>query len=472
MSNSSFDKKSQRNSKVNNFFAVFSVISFCFILILGGVLFFTLPKKEVSEIERRELASFPKFSVQNLLSGKFTDELSIYISDNFAFRDNLVKQSFELENKRGFRPDGIKVYSSDQNFTSEKKKDLLKCIDSALIPARISKQDLPTNVVGEKALPKSFLQSLISDPSEYADLTKADLTGEKRGALFTIGDTALEIFYGNKNVANDYASTINSFRYALPANVRVFDMTVPTHFEFGLPSKYKDSYGRRQKPFIDEIYANLDAGITTVDAYSEILKNYNMGKYLYFRTDHHWTALGAYYAYVAFAKSAGFEPVPIEQYEKGKIDKFLGTFYSSTYDTSLSQNPDFVEYFLPFTNYTMTNYRQDGVSTYKGSVIYKNIHSDSGGYLVFLGGDVPLSVIETENSTGSSIIVFKESYGNAFIPFLLSHYDKIYVADIRTFPFSLTEYITENNISDVLFCNNIMTACSAARVMNIMNLQK
>ena len=163
-------------------------------------------------------------------------------------------------------------------------------------------------------------------------------------------------------------------------------------------------------------------------------------------------------------------PIVNKDFKGQRIDKFLGTFYSSTYDSKLLSNPDFVEYYLPFTEYSMTNYKSDGVSTYKGTVIYQNIRSDSGGYLAFLGGDIPLSVIQTNNQTGKSIIVLKESYGNAFVPFLLPHYDTIYVADIRTFPFNLTDYVVEKNITDVLFCNNIMTACSAARVINIMNL--
>lgn len=461
------DDKQSNTLKINKFFTVFSTVLFCTTLILGGILFFSLPKKKFSELERRNLSEFPKFSFESLASGEFTDKLSLYVSDNFIFRDIFVQQNFALEENRGFRPDGIKIYSSSKTQNSPSNVPITNTLDN---PVQNSDTETSSVVLQEEVLSQNIPEVQISDPSEYADLTKADLEGEKRGALFTIGDTALEIFYGNKNVASDYTQTINSVRNILPQDVRIFDMTVPTHFEFGLPSKYKGSYGREQKPFIDEIYTNLDAGITKVDAYSEILKNYNQGKYLYFRTDHHWTALGAYYAYVAFAKSAGFEPVPIEEYETKRIDKFLGTFYSSTYDSKLLSNPDFVEYYLPFTEYSMTNYKSDGVSTYKGTVIYQNIRSDSGGYLAFLGGDIPLSVIQTNNQTGKSIIVLKESYGNAFVPFLLPHYDTIYVADIRTFPFNLTDYVVEKNITDVLFCNNIMTACSAARVINIMNL--
>jgi len=455
---------------VNRLFCLLTVFIFCAALAVMGILFLILPKSETSEVEKRKIASFPKFTASDFLSGKYMQDISVYCSDNFAFRDNLVKLSFDLEDYRGIRYDDVKIYGTDKmQDVSDDSPEILS-IDEALEKTAASRPDSPSLKIGEEQVPVKPVQTVITNESEYADLTKADLEGEKRGALYMIGDTALEIFYGNENVATDYANTVNSFRYALPASVRVYDMVVPTHFEFGLPSKYLKTVGRREKPFIDGIYSKLDANITAVDAYSEIAKHYNLGEYLYFRSDHHWTGLGAYYAYTQFIKSAGFEPVPIANYQTGRIDKFLGTFYTSTYDKNLEANPDYIDYYLPYTDYDMVNYKSDGVTTYKGKMIYTKIGTVTDGYLAFMGGDVPCSVTTTGNSSGRSIIIFKESYGNAFIPFLLPHYDKIYVADIRSFPFNAVNYITENGITDVLFLNNIMTSCTPARVMNIMNL--
>ncbi len=469
------NNKAKRKKTVilNRLFSVITIFLFSFFVCILGLMFFLLPKQEESEIERRKLTQKPEFSAKNLFSGKYTDDYSVYYSDNFVFRENFVKLGFDLEEKRGLRLDNIKIY----NAGSQQSKDAVSASSSIISkdkPFEHMKPSKPDNVslkIGEEQMPVRVYAE-ITNESEYADLTKEDLTGEQRGPLFMIGDTALEIFYGNSNVAKDYTNTINAFRKSFPQNIRVFDAVIPTHFEFGLPSKYHETVGKRQKPFIDEIYANLVSGISAVDTYSEIQKHYNKGEYLYFRSDHHWTALGAYYAYKQFALSAGFEPIEIERYEKGKIDEFLGTFYSGTYDKNLEGNPDFVEYYKPFTSYTMTNYKADGVSTYEGTMVYENISSVSAGYLVFTGGDIPCAVAQTNNNSGRSIIVFKESYGNAFVPFLLAHYDKVVVADIRTFPFDAISYITDNNITDVLFLNNIMTACTPARVMNIINLIK
>ncbi len=462
--------KRQKLSIIQKIFCIITVCLFAIFIIVPGVLFFILPKQKTSEIERRELEKLPEFSYQSLFSGQLTDDFSTYYSDNFIFRDFLVKTSFSIKDLRGIRADGVKIYdSTSQN--NQLKSNASLCIDMPLTSLNKSFLDNITVSLGEKPLAVTIEQLNLKNKEEYADITKADLEGEKRGALYVIGDTALEIFYGNSTVAFDYATVINGFRNSLPQNVCVYNEVIPTHFEFGLPTKLRETVGTRQKPYIDTIYENLDSGVISVDGYTPINNHYNNGEYLYFRSDHHWTALGAYYAYTAFAEAAGFTPTPLSDFETGKIDKFLGTFYSS-YDKALSENPDFVEYYLPFTPYEMQNYNKDGSSMGAGKVIYENISSVSNGYLAFTGGDKPLSVIKTSNETGRSIIVFKESYGNAFIPFLLAHFDTIYVADIRSFPFETLSFIEDKGITDVLFLNNIMSACTPARVTNIMNLLK
>jgi hypothetical protein len=136
----------------------------------------------------------------------------------------------------------------------------------------------------------------------------------------------------------------------------------------------------------------------------------------------------------------------------------------------LKENPDFVDFYAPTNEYSVLNYRENGTDTYKGTLVYNKVSDITHGYLVFMGGDIPLSIVETDAGTGRSIIVFKESYGNAFVPFLTRNFDKIYIADIRTFPFNAIDYISENGITDILFLNNIMTCCSPPRIKNYIDL--
>ena len=84
-----------------------------FTMLVFGILFFLIPKKEISEAEQRKLASFPEISFHSLWNGSFTSGLNIYYSDNFVMRDKLVKAKFALEEHKGLRLDDVKIYGSD-----------------------------------------------------------------------------------------------------------------------------------------------------------------------------------------------------------------------------------------------------------------------------------------------------------------------------------------------------------------------
>ena len=463
-----------------------SFFLFCifFGMLLCGILFFLLPKKEVSEAEQRKLASFPSLTLQTLWSGDFTSGLNIYYSDNFVMRDELVKAKFALEEHKGLRFDDVKIYGSETGETAENasqtpKENQRTCIDDVTAFEKITANQ-PNVPMAAIDLENPYY----SDPNKHFDFNKADLDdrfadyinmekdqldGEKRGNLFVVGDTALEIFYGNEQVSKDYASVLNAYSDALGDSVTIYDMIVPNHFEFGLPSKYKGKIGKDEKPFLDLVKENLNGKIVFVDIYDTLKTHYNKGEYLYFRTDHHWTGLGAYRAYEKFCESAGLAAVPLDSYEKRTSTGFLGTLYNSSLDKNLAANPDTVEYYVTDLTYEQTNTKKDG-TTYKGRLISEYADGRTNGYLTFMGGDIPLATIRTENTSGRSIIVFKESYGNAFIPFLVPHYDTVYVADIRSFPYNAVTFIQNNHIGEVLFLNNIMTSNTSARVANILEL--
>ena len=129
-----------------------------------------------------------------------------------------------------------------------------------------------------------------------------------------------------------------------------------------------------------------------------------------------------------------------------------------------------MDYYVIDVPYEQTNTNADGVTSYKGSLLSEYKDGRTNGYLTFMSGDIPLATIETENKNGRKIIIFKESYGNAFAPFLVPHYETVYVADIRSFPYNAIDFIRENGITDVMILNNIMSANTPARIANILEL--
>lgn len=459
-------KKRRTNRLITQIFQLITVFVFVSFIIVFGLIFLFSPKSDYSVIEKRPLTEFPKFSIKSLSEGSFTDDITKYVSDNFVLREKFVSLSRTLEENRGIKYDGLTTYSSGNESNID-----IDCIDTPPVKVSKSVPGYETQKLGEKYISKVDFNQVVENTDIYSELDEEEIKGQQVGALYVIKDMALEIFYGNSNIIKDFVNILNTYRLAVPQTVNVYSAVVPTHFEFALPAKYKNEIGKEQKPFIDELYSQLNPDIKTVDVYTNIKNHFIQKEYLYFRTDHHWTALGAYRAYEAFADSAGFEPTPLSMFEERRVERFLGTFYSSTFNNELENNPDVVNYFAPTNQYSVTNYNQDGtIATTNGYVVANKVSGDSNGYLVFMGGDKPLSVIETDAGTGRSLIVFKESYGNAFVPFLTRNFDKIYVADIRTFPFNAVNFVVDNGISDVLFLNNIMTSCSPPRIKNYLDL--
>ncbi len=487
------DKNRKNAASKRNFLLDFLFVAgFVVILTLFGLLFLFLPKKEVSEKEQRALAGMPPFSAETLWDGSYAAGLDAYVSDNLPFRDFFVESKFGMEDLRGVRYRNVKYYgtenaeSADAAGTADTatptdvslllyQKDGLEKMFAAETPKGVpslEKIDLNDPYYAESGSQmQQFLDTsgLKAKFEDYQNLEKEELTGEKRGALFVVGDTALEIFGGSERISLDYADVVNAYADALGKGVTVYNMVIPNHFEFGLPEAYHDSVGKREKPFIDLICSHLSPSVVPVNIYDTLKSHYEAGEYLYFRTDHHWTGLGAYRAYEKFCEYASFVPIPLGTYEKRTTYGFLGTLYNSSLDKKIAENPDFVDYYVIDVAYTQTNYKSD-LSPYPGRLISEYKDGKTNGYCTFMGGDMPLCVIETENKNGRRIIIFKESYGNAFIPFLVPHYQTVYVADIRSFPYNSVSFIKENGIGEVMILNNIMSANTPARIANLLEL--
>jgi hypothetical protein len=297
------------------------------------------------------------------------------------------------------------------------------------------------------------------------------------GAILVIGDRAVEHYYGVESALKKYGKVIGNIKAALP-DVRVFAVFCPTAIEFTAPEDYQKG-NRSQKWAAETAYAALPDTVIPVDVWSAL--NAHKNEYLYFRTDHHWTQRGAYYAYTAFAATAGFTPYALSDYESGKIEGFVGTMYtflgSHPARQALKENPDTVEYFLPMTT-SKAQYFSSGALTGGVSIPIVSENGDkfstSWKYGIFLSGDHP--VIRIQNQTvknGKKLLVTKESYGNALVPFLTDHYEEVYVVDPREFNASgkpslnLTKKAKEWGITDIA-CVNYAFSATSSGFMNML----
>ena len=279
---------------------------------------------------------------------------------------------------------------------------------------------------------------------------------EDFGSVVIVGDAAYELYTYSDATADNYALAVNKVAAALDQKADVYDILILLGSGITFPDNLRDQIkSSDQREAMISIQAKMDETVKTVDIYDSLMTNRN--EYIYFRTDHHWTALGAYYAYEDFCEVKGITPEALDSYETSEFDGFLGSFYNDTNaNATLKANADVVTAYHPNMDAIMHVTDSRGVE-YDSKVIFDESKAAAGlKYSCFIAGDNPITEIENKELTdGSSCIVVKESFGNAFVPFLVDHYQTIYVVDYRYWKGSISELAQEKNVDDVIFVNNL-----------------
>lgn len=282
-------------------------------------------------------------------------------------------------------------------------------------------------------------------------------TSKYHGNVLVCGSYAMEYFGANANGNSVYATALTNFAKKYPS-VKVNAIIVPKCSSFHSPADQKDMF-ETHKTYINATYSKL-SGVNAIDAFGEMAKHRD--EYLFYRTDHHWTSLGAYYASVAYCKANGITPREIGSYETVVNQGYMGTLYSyctSPKPTTLAR--DYTVGHLPKASYTMTY--SDGGTWYKGSAINTSAKSYAS---MFICGDHALTDIKTSVGNGRKLLVFKESYGNAFVPFMIDYFEEIVVVDIRHNKKSVKSIISEYGITDAIIINNIQASSGFASTIN------
>ena len=222
-------------------------------------------------------------------------------------------------------------------------------------------------------------------------------------------------------------------------------------------------------PSAAEIWADrLPAGAPTADEQAIIDRLYNAvqthtvdlssvlaahhGEELYYRTDHHWTSLGAYYGYAALMDAMGLEAAPLDESRKVTVSEdFYGTLYSSSGVRWLP--PDHINRYISDEGVTVTAY-PDGTPQ-PGSLYVDSFLSEKDKYSSFLGGNKPLCVIETEHTGAPKVLVIRDSYADSLAPFLTQSFSEIHLFDPRYNLTSVKDYVEQNEIDSVVVLYSI-----------------
>ena len=306
----------------------------------------------------------PQFTIVDFVSGKFSDELEQYLTDQVPLRDDWVTLKIYLELAVCKRESGGVYIGRDKylmdKFTSYSKKQLAA---NAAALAELQKKLAAEDISMDTILVPVAAQVLTDKLPAYAPVA-------------------------------DYAAILEVL---------------------------------------------TDAGVDTVDMLTALAAH--SGENIYYRTDHHWTSLGAYYAYCAWR---GIEPNADEWTQEILCDNFHGTTWNKV---PLPTVP--AEEITAWYKHEYHNVSYNGGEYETNSIYECKYLSGSDQHAVFLNSNQAQTVISGSGKSGKLLLI-KDSYGNTFSQFPVEDYAEVHVLDLRFFKGDVTEYAKENDITDAL----------------------
>ncbi|MCM1166463.1 MAG: DHHW family protein [Lachnospiraceae bacterium] len=285
--------------------------------------------------------------------------------------------------------------------------------------------------------------------------TLTRLSGQREiNGVYTLENQLVQTFKGyDETAVNASIKAMNAFAERFP-DIPMYIMLAPTSQE--LFAARMPSYAglMSEKAFIDGVYSQM-VNIGAIDCLSYI--SGHSDEYVYYRTDHHWTSLGAFYAYQAAAKSLDYSAYGLNAFNIETASRdFRGTLYSKVLDDRIQ--PDVMEYYHlangePTVKMTCRDDRE--VNVYD-SLYVRDFLDVKDKYSSFTGSNVPIVTIETNVDNGKSLLMIKDSYAHSLVPFLSKHYGRITMVDMRYINTGLNGLVNMDEFTEVMFMYNVI----------------
>jgi alginate O-acetyltransferase complex protein AlgJ len=264
-----------------------------------------------------------------------------------------------------------------------------------------------------------------------------------------------------------YAEAVKKFAISHP-EVNTTFMLAPTSigmYSERLPWKAPVYPESKVNDFISEQVQG--GGLAFMDGFDFLSPH--ASEQIFYRTDHHWTTRGAYYAYVAYAKKMGWRPLSEQEFQINKVsDSFLGSYHTRSQWSGLT--PDEIHAFIPNRPVHTEMYIADTDTTLT-SLYDESYLKKKDQYSYFLGGVHALMTLKNNMGLQAAdmdkLLIVKDSYAHSFIPFLTQHVSEIHVIDIRYYNGSISDYVTDNGIKDVLLLFNTVTFTDNGEILKM-----
>ncbi len=466
-------ERKMKEEENKQFFDTLGITMFAIFMILGMILGFIIAlRPTVSDVEKRELTKFPEFSLGEFLEGNYTSQINTWYADTYPFRDSLISGEQRIQLAYGIRTDSIQHIGQGDDIpdiplptapTTPPGTDPTNPGPTEQPTERPSEQ--PTEQPTER--PTQPQTEFVDDGRQIADMNPVE-AGD-----VNVKDLVGYCVYGfNLKAANLYCDAVASMASKLSGKgIRVYEMMIPNNSGVLLDDATKSAWKLIDEQRVINYYygktLQTAPEVIPVDAMGSLLAHKT--EYIYFKTDHHWTQLGAYYGYQAFCNAAGFTPNPLSFYHTEVMEYFVGSYVNTNALKQLEANADSITYYFPIATNELRFYdaEQNGFRTGK-AIRNMSPYHPRYGYMGFIYGDNSISYMTNPGAAnGRSCLVIKESFGNCFAPFLIDHYEKVVIVDYRLIKESIVDVAVREGVTDVLFINNL-EAISDSNTMTVL----
>ena len=450
-----YAKKKSRGLQIPALYAV------PFFLVMGvlTVVSFIIPLRPTqSYSEKRNLAQFPEFSLEAVTSGTYFDDINTWFSDTFPGRESWLQLSGAVEELHGWSD--VMIHG-----------DIQLGDPIPTVPRPENRTEPPVQETTEPQQPQETTEPPETEPPETIVLQEATApttpveqwggvdAGEGAeiylGTAIQVGDSAFTYFGFSEYTSNRYVRILNKFAEAVKdKDVNIIHAPAPTAVGIMVENEYMSKLGcAPQDQVLDYLNGTLAENMVKVDTVRALLPHND--EYIFFRTDHHWTALAAYYVYAQICQDMGYEAAALDSFEQWEQGEFEGSLYYKCQSSKLRL--DTCMAYKPQGDISMMIYDSNGYGFDWPLLTDMTNSARNTKYMTFLAGDHALCVITNDSIPDApNCVMVKDSFGNCFAPFLTQNYHKVYVLDYREYTqMGLTRFVDEYDIQDVILIPNL-----------------
>ena len=235
----------------------------------------------------------------------------------------------------------------------------------------------------------------------------------------------------------------------VPNSIAVYSDKLPSFAP--AETEYEGGIISNQSEYIKDFYSALPDTITKIDLLP-VLESH-ADEYIYYRTDHHWTTLGAFYAYEQICASLGINANSIDEYIITEVSsEFYGTLFSKG---NFPVSPDIISRFdlkSPVSYTVSSDGGEQTDSFYDESYLEKK-----DKYSYFMSGNPAHLTVNTNADSEETLVLIKDSYSHCLLPFFISHFKTIHMIDPRYISRNLTEYVSDLSPDSIVVIYNAKT---------------